>query len=154
MLLKDDHPAALAAVLQYMTADFNMWKHDILHHRTFFSIAYSKWIALTLLTADKYDVDGLRKMLIDGSKEKWHLASDKVVDDGELWQDMFIELHFCPMQEAFGGEYPAMMYGVFARTLAKLVSHRLPTDRMVAAALGDVDLGVYLLGRYGRGSEH
>ena len=86
-------------------------------------------------------------MLINGSKELWLAVSGQARRSDQ--QDSFILSHFSPIQEAFGGEYPAIMYPVFANTLASFNRRNIPTDEMVAAALEDVDLNTYLLDNLG-----
>ena len=112
----------------------------------------------TFINADKYDVAELREMVVKqiGGSVFWGIMDYK--------PEGFLKMHYNPIREAFGGNYPKVLYPAFAKTLERCNEdaagvavtpwtmlqsatwRKVEATQMKLAAIGDQELMMYLFG--------
>ena len=102
----DDDPAALASLLRFIgeAAGHNFTTNYVAIQD--FTKSIEDWRATMFLIADKYGVEGLRKMIIRDMKT--HALFDcRLRLERNHWQTRFINNHYRALKQAFGGAYPS-----------------------------------------------
>lgn len=106
--LHDDDPTGLIVVLRYILDSERVEEHGPFHSISAYMYGERhRWLNAAFITADKYDVPGLGRLLVQ------EVTRDLFSSNGK---DL-MQTHFHPMGEACGGTYPRNVYPSFAAAL-------------------------------------